>query len=69
MTDQTTAQLEQDLAAVDALISASVPSMPIPQVVACVDAWRRIYRQVLDEHAALERIQAEQKAKGAQEHG
>jgi hypothetical protein len=34
-----------------------------------VDAWRRIYRQVLDEHAALEAIKAEQKAKGAQEHG
>jgi hypothetical protein len=60
MTDQTTAQLEQDLAAVDELISSSVATLPVPRVVACVLAWQRIYRQVLDEHAALERIKAEQ---------
>ena len=61
----TTEQLEQDLAAVDALISASVANLPVPQVVACVQAWQRVYRQALDEHASLEAIKAEQKAKGA----
>jgi maltodextrin utilization protein YvdJ len=65
MTDQTTAQLQQDLAAVDELIGTSISTSTTELTVARVDAWRRIYRQVLDEHEALERIQAEQKAKGA----
>ena len=56
--------LEKDLQAVDALISNSVSSLPVPNVVAMVQAWQRVYSIAVDNAAALEQIKEEQKLKG-----